>query len=304
MVRACNGVDVTGTTQLVGRGSLQVASETVSRLGESPRWDAARGVLWWVDIDGRALNELRADGSTVRRPLEHHAGAVNLANDGRLLLATTVGLELFDPSTGATQLVVSIEAGEPERRMNDAAVDPTGGVFAGTMRWDAGDPPHDGVLYRIVGSAPAIPVLSQLGCPNGLSWPRPGLMAYIDSMTRSIGLWAVDSLSGQLLEQTAAIDTSQFDGVPDGMTSDEDGALWVGFWNGGTVRRFALDGEVLATIDVPTPLVTAVAFGGDNLATLYITTASGPSPDTDPFAGVLLSCTPGQRGVLPHRWSA
>lgn len=283
---------------------VELASGTVSGLGESPRWDAARGVLWWVDITGSVLHGLSADGSTTSRALERHAGAVNLTDDGRLLLATTSGLELLDPATGASTIVTPIEDGLPERRMNDAGVDPAGRVFAGTMRWDAGEPPHDGVLYRVDGCAPAVPVLTGLGCPNGLAWPSPSMFAYIDSMTRRIALWSVDPTTGELLQETGSIDVSAFDGIPDGLALDAEGALWAAFWNGGAVRRFALDGTLLTTIELPTPLVTSVAFGGESLATLYITTAVGDAADAAPgsAAGRLYRCEPGVHGTLPHRW--
>ncbi|HXH35703.1 MAG TPA: SMP-30/gluconolactonase/LRE family protein [Plantibacter sp.] len=281
---------------------VEFASGTVSELGESPRWDAARGVLWWVDITGSVLHGLSPDGSTTSRTLERHAGAVNLADDGRLLLATTSGLELLDPATGASTFVTPIEAGSPERRMNDAGVDPAGRVWAGTMRWDAGEPPHDGVLYRIDGDGPPVPVLTGLGCPNGLAWPTPSMLAYIDSLTGRIALWSVDPTTGELLQETGSIDVSAFDGIPDGLTLDADGTLWAAFWNGGAVRRFALDGTLITTIELPTPLVTSVAFGGESLATLYITTATSDAADADPAAGRLYRCEPGVRGTLPHRW--
>lgn len=281
----------------------EVASSSRSQLGESPRWDARRQVLWWVDITGAALHELRADGSTATRALERPAGAVNLADDGRLLLVTTEGVELFDPETARATLITPIEADAPARRMNDAALDPAGRLFAGTMRWDAGEPPHDGVLYRVEGAA-AVPVLTGLGCPNGLAWPSPSMLAYIDSITERIALWAVDPGSGELLRQEGSIDVSRFDGIPDGMALDDEGALWVAFWGGGSVRRISLDSTVLATIVLPTPLVTSVAFGGDDLSTLFITTATGTdvAGEPDPAAGLLYRCTPGVLGVLPSRW--
>ena len=289
---------------VIAASALEVASCTVSQLGESPRWDAARGSLWWVDITGGRLHERRFDGTTASVALDRPAGAVNPADDGRLLLATTAGLEVFDVVTRQAVVRVPIERDLPDRRMNDAAVDARGRVFAGTMRWDAGDPPHDGVLYRIDPDGSTEPVLSGLGCPNGIAWPAPHTMAFIDSMSRSIALWAVDPGTGVLGEKVGVIDVSGFEGVPDGMTLDAEGGLWVAFWNGGAVRRLALDGTVLTTVEVPTPLVTAVAFGGRDLDVLFITTAVGPDESRDAAAGLLYRCVPGERGVLPSLWPA
>ncbi|MCU1525657.1 MAG: SMP-30/gluconolactonase/LRE family protein [Microbacteriaceae bacterium] len=279
-----------------------IASTTRSLLGESPRWDSDRQSLWWVDISGSSLHELRIDGSETTYSLDHNAGAVNLCANGSLLLATTVGLELLDPQTMATTIVASIESDAPDRRMNDAAIDSSGRVFAGTMRWDAGAPPHDGVLYRY-DDGDATPVLTNLGCPNGMAWPRRDLLAFIDSIARRIDLWTVDPTTGDLVVSRDAIDLSRFDGIPDGMTIDSEGALWVAFWGGAAVRRLSLDGAVLSTVELPTPLVSSVGFGGIDLSTLYITTAvQAGEPVGDDGAGFLYRCTPGQIGVAPYRW--
>lgn len=287
--------------ELIPAAALHVASSTVSQLGESPRWDAERGSLWWTDITGGMLHELCADGSTATTPLDRHAGAVNFNHDGTLLLATTAGLEVFDPEMRLSVVQVPVEADDPGRRMNDAAVDAHGRVFAGSMRWDAGDHPHDGVLYRIDLDGSVHVALTGLGCPNAIAWPDPTTMVFIDSLTRSIAVWAVDEESGSLIGQTGEIDLSRFDGIPDGMTLDAEGELWVAFWGGGAVRRIALEGSVLSTIDVPTPLVTSVAFGGPGLDSLFITTARASSDAEDSPAGLLYRCAPGQVGHLPNR---
>lgn len=276
------------------------AAESVrSALGESPRWDADHQRLWWTDIEGAVIHSLDADGSVVSHPVPRAAGAVMLADEG-LVLATTSGFESFDPSTDDGATIVEIEASDDSRRMNDASIDPWGGIIGGTMRWDAGVGDHDGVLYRWMPDRGLETVVTGLGCPNGMGWPRPDLFAFIDSLSGGIDLWKVDPQTGSLLSRDSRIDTSGFEGIPDGLAIDEHGHLWVAFWGGGVVRCFDLAGTVLATVSVGTSFVTSVAFGGPDLGTLYITTAV--ANDTSPTAGLLHEVRPGALGREPHRF--
>lgn len=274
------------------------AAERVrSSLGESPRWDARSQTLWWTDIEGGAIYSLDANGAVVSFPVPRAAGAVMLADRG-LVLATTSGFEAFDPSTEQLAMVVEIEASDDSRRMNDASVDPWGGILGGTMRWDAGVGEHDGVLYRWTPDGGLETVATGLGCPNGLAWPRSDLFVFIDSLSGGIDLWNVDPATGSITVRASRIDTSEFEGIPDGLTVDEHGHLWVAFWGGGVVRCFDLDGTVLATLAVGTPFVTSAAFGGPDLGTLYITTAA--ASEQSPRAGLLYEVRPGVIGRESH----
>lgn len=270
-----------------------------SSLGESPRWDDRSQTLWWTDIEGGAIYSLDADAAVVRHPVPRPVGAVMLADEG-LVLATTSGFERFDPSTEQLSMMVEIEASDATRRMNDASVDPWGGVLGGTMRWDAGVGEHDGILYRWTPDGGQETVATGLGCPNGLAWPRSDLFVFIDSLSGGIELWNVDQATGSIAGVASRIDTSGFEGIPDGLTVDEHGHLWVAFWGGGVVRCFDLDGTVLAAVAVGTPFVTSAAFGGPDLSTLYITTAS--ASEESPSAGLLYEARPGVTGRAAHRF--
>jgi len=63
-------------------------------------------------------------------------------------------------------------------------------------------------------------------------------------------------------------------GAPDGMTIDCDGMLWIAHWGGSCVARWNPEnGELLERVEVPAPNVSCCSFGGEDLQTLYITTA-------------------------------
>jgi len=74
--------------------------------------------------------------------------------------------------------------------------------------------------------------------------------------------------------------------MPDGLTVDSEGSVWVALWGGSEVRRYAPDGRLALTVDVPAANVTSCAFGGPDLRTLYITTAAGPGRS----GGALFAC--------------
>jgi sugar lactone lactonase YvrE len=91
------------------------------------------------------------------------------------------------------------------------------------------------------------------------------------------------------------------EGYPDGMTVDADGCLWIAFWDGWCVRRYAPDGELLQTVEVPVQRPTACAFGGENLTTLFVTSArrgiEGTDLDNQPLAGGLFAADVGVQGI-------
>ena len=293
---------------LASLGLRPVALDAVrSTLAESPRWDPVSNTLWWVDILGSALHRLAPGPVQTSWDLDIAAGAVILTDGPEIILAAADGFHLVEPDTGASRLIATLEPDLLSRRMNDAGVDSLGRIYAGTMRWDAGIGPDDGVLYRLDRDGRVEPLLRGLGCPNGLAWIRGDLLAFIDSLAKRIDFWNVDIPSGSLLGIASSIDTSTFDGIPDGMTLDSAGRLWVAFWGGGVVRSFEHDGEVHATIEVGTPFVSSVCFGGDDLRTLFMTTARDDDRTANPaddHGGSLFACRPGATGAEPFRWSA
>ncbi|WP_159808048.1 SMP-30/gluconolactonase/LRE family protein [Cellulomonas citrea] len=255
-------------------------------LGEGPLWLADRRELWWVDITGARVHRRSepAPGSPAPAQLStwelpRAVGSVLPGPDGRVRLATTHGLEELDPATGELHLLVAIEAELPERRMNDVRVDPAGHVWAGTMRFDTSTGPDDGALYRIDPDGGVHTVLDALACPNGMAWPAPDEMVFIDSGRHRVDRWRLDPVSRQVVGELAPIDLAQFGGLPDGLALLDDGTMWIAFWGEGLVRRLSPDGRVLDQVEVPAPLSSCPALVGADL--LVVTTAGG-DPSTPP----------------------
>ena len=62
--------------------------------------------------------------------------------------------------------------------------------------------------------------------------------------------------------------------MPDGLTVDAEGFVWLAVWDGWMVIRYEPDGRVVQRLALPGPRPTSCCFGGADLRTLYITTAS------------------------------
>ncbi|WP_030314070.1 SMP-30/gluconolactonase/LRE family protein [Streptomyces flavochromogenes] len=287
----------------------QPCSPLPGRLTEGPVWDARRQELLWVDIpDGlvhrAALTHEDAKPdlvavSTLR--LDRPVGAVQPCASGALLVAagtSVLRLEEDCPIAEAVELAapVMLEDGLP-RRMNDAAVDPAGRLLAGTMAYD--ESPGAGALYRLDRDG-LTTLLESVTISNGLGWSPDGtLLYYADSPTGRVDVFAYDVATGTLSDRRpfAVLDR----GVPDGLTVDAEGRVWVAVWGGGEVLAFTPEGTLHARVEVPASHVTSCAFAGPDLDVLVITTATeglpGPRRRAEPDAGRLFVCRPGGRGL-------
>ena len=95
--------------------------------------------------------------------------------------------------------------------------------------------------------------------------------------------------------------------MPDGLTLDAAGYIWVSLWGGGGVRRYAPDGTLDSIIRLPTTYPTSCTFGGADFRDLYITTATIRLSDSErvnqPQAGGLFRCRPAVGGRPSHRFN-
>ncbi|MDO0932847.1 SMP-30/gluconolactonase/LRE family protein [Streptomyces sp. DG2A-72] len=261
----------------------EVAVRAEATLGEGPTWDAAAGRLIWVDIlGGRVHTYDPATGRRTLRIVDQHVGAAKPRVGGGLVLNLVDGVGLLDADGGFRWLH---RERVPGRRANDAAVAPDGSLWAGTMRYD--EAPGGGTLSRVSGDGSVEAVLDDVAVSNGTGWSPDGRrMYYIDSPTRRVDVF--DHEAGRVSGRRPFVAIEEGAGFPDGLTVDADGCVWVALWDGAAVRRYTPDGELDRAITLPTPRVTACAFGGADLTDLYITTARVGLESPHPVAGSLL----------------
>lgn len=271
-------------------------------LGEGPVWDPVRERLWFVDIKRRLL--LGCDetgGARSEAFLPELTSAVALIEGARdLLAACPSGLYRLDPDTGARALLCPLEPERPANRPNDGKVDPWGRFWIGTMR-DAEDGRAEGALYRFDPGAGLTRFIDHVGIANGLDWrPDRRVMYFTDSLSGEIVEIPFDAETPRCKDLTFFAETIRLPGAPDGLTVDSGGHIWSARWDGAMIARFAPDGLLDATLPVPVPRPTSVAFGGRDGMTLFITSArlglDAAALAAHPLSGGLFACRPGVSG--------
>lgn len=275
-------------------GAVDVLVNLGSLLGEGPVWDHREGVLAWVDILGHTVHRTDPDdGTTTIVPVGTSVGALALLEDDGYLLAVQAGFgRLADGDVEPIAHVVD----RPGMRMNDGALDPAGRFVAGTITDDPSAGP--GALFVLDLDGEPRVLLDDVHVSNGLAWTDSGTeMYYVDSATQGIDLIAYDPGSGSVGNRRRWVDVPAADGIPDGITVDAEGCVWVALWGGSRVRRYAPDGSVVGEIEFPVPQITSCAFGGPGLDRLFVTSASVGRPGGEGGVdGALFVTEPGAVG--------
>jgi sugar lactone lactonase YvrE len=280
---------------------VELVLDAGAELGEAPCWDEQARVVIWVDITAGIVHRFdpatkHDDASAVGQPV----GAAVPTVSGQIAIAVSDGFALLDARTGQMKRVGDVDRHVSGTMMNDGKCDQAGRFWAGTRDVEGRRP--IGSLYRLDADHRVTRVLSGVTLSNGLGWsPDQRTMYYIDSPTYEIDAFDFDPSSGNLSRRRRLVDLPPDWGLPDGMTVDEEGCIWLAFWGASSLRRFAPDGRLAAVVDLPVSQVTSCAFGGEDLSDLYVTSARGGlSPEqsqTQPHAGGLFRLRPAVRGL-------
>jgi len=280
-----------------------------AQLGEGPFWDAPGQALYWVDIVGRQA--LRMTGTSLQSwQLPEPVSAFIPCESGNALVTLSSGvyrLDLTSAQQAPRLTLLCIADPQPGNRANEARCDAQGRLWLGTMQNNIGDRGEDlpvrrrsGGLFRIDADARVTPLAHGLGIPNTLLWSENATQLYFG-----------DSLDGALYRYSIGAD-GRLDpprewfgphprGVPDGSAMDAEGYLWNARWDGGCLLRLAPDGEVDRVIELPVSRPTSCVFGGQDLRTLYITSAA--SPLDHPLDGAVLALEVDIPGKPCHRFA-
>lgn len=272
-------------------------------LGEGPVWHKGRNSFFWVDIEGRLLQEYNIITQNIQNwQMPVRIGTIAIINNEELVIALHGSIVLFNLSSSTFNPIVSLDAENKMNRANDGKCDSKGRLWVGTMHIDGNE--AVGSLFVLEGKK-ITKQLTGLGISNGMDWTADDRRFYfIDSPTQRVDAFNFNASDGTIQFDRTVIQIPVNEGSPDGMCIDNEGMLWVAQWGGYAVKRYNPNtGELLQTIDVPAPQVTSCAFGGENLDTLFITTASvGLSADVMekyPLSGNCFICRPGVKGVAP-----
>jgi sugar lactone lactonase YvrE len=284
---------------------MQRVGEQTDVLGEGPVWDVQEQALYWVDIRNPAVRRYGGrDRKVTSWAMSEMVGSLAVRDQGGLLVAFKSALAFFDPQSGSIRRVASPEADRPGQRFNDGKCDRQGRFWAGTMNDTARQP--DGTLYRFDRSG-CVAVESGITIPNSLCWSPDGRTMYFsDSWTRTICAFDFDTATGKATNKRPFAVTVA-PAIPDGATIDAEGCLWCAEYDGWRITRFAPDGRRMRSIELPLQRPTSCMFGGPDLGTLFVTSATQKlSPgelQKQPLAGGLLAMDVGVRGLPESRFA-
>lgn len=273
--------------------TVSPAVATEARLGECPLWAPDDAALYWTDIEGRALHRFDpATGIATARGLPGRVGSfVRGTAAGEFILAMEHQIVRYDwNEPGVFDPIVDLEPAGTGNRLNDGRTDPAGRFVVGSMWADPTAERATGGLYSVARGV-STPLRTGVGIPNSLVFdPDRQRVYWADTPTQTIVVADYDAATGAWTDERPFFDYRDQAGFPDGACLDAEGGLWSASVAGWAVIRIAADGTLSERIDLPLEKPSMPAFGGPDLATMYVTTIGeeGGRP-----------CAPGRDGFVP-----
>jgi len=286
---------------------VELLDDCNNSLGEGITYSSSNNNLYWLDI-GNISKLYSLDLSSNKKEifeLPEIVTATSIKSQNELILATTNGLKLFNTSNKKFESVVNIENQQSLTRSNDGASDALGRFWFGTMQnnFDKngnGIPLKEniGKLYKVDTNKKISVVEEGLGIPNTFVWSPDNTNFYFtDTLNGTILSYDFELESGELSNKK---NFATFDrGHPDGSTIDTDGCVWNCRWGGSCIVRFTPSGKVDQIIEMPVQNITNCVFGGKDMKTLFITTAS--NEDKNNLDGSLFSINLNYQGVEDNK---
>jgi D-xylonolactonase len=270
-------------------------------LGEGAVWHVLERAVFFVDIKQHKLHRL--DTVTGTRRSWDAPGQIGFALPharGGLICGVQGGLHRFDVRSGAFTLCLPVETDRPGNRLNDGHVDAEGALWFGSM--DDAETDATGVLYRVGDDGQLSVRDSGYVITNGPARSPDGVTLYHNDTLQRV-VYAFDVGPGGLLSRKRVFARIEGGGYPDGLAVDSEGCLWVALFGGARIERFAPDGGRLGVVMFPCVNITKLAFGGDDLRTVYVTTARKGLDDAalvqQPLAGGLFTFRAEVAGLAP-----
>lgn len=286
---------------------IRCVASVRAQVGEGPVWDDSAQVLWWIDVKTPRLFRFDpASGENREWPMPERIGFAAPRAAGGLIGGFKTGFKWIDPESGTVTPILDPEPERPGNRFNDGKCDRFGRLFAGTM--DDAEVACTGTLYRLDPDLSVHVVRQGVHLSNGLDWsPDDRLLYYTDSLRRLIWVYDYDVRQGTIANERVFARVPEHAGVPDGLCVDAEGFVWSAHWGGWRLTRYAPDGRIDRVLQMPVPQPSSCTFGGEELATLYVTSAAIGMSAADlakaPDGGGLFALEVGVRGQKVARFA-
>lgn len=292
----------------------ELFNDCKNHLGEGVLWSKQQETLYWLDVPmpSRLFKLNMKNNKLSIFDMPEMITSMSVRSNGDLLIASHHGINNFNFENKKLEKILDLEPDLPKNRCNDGASDAHGRFWIGTMQNNISPEATDieikensGNLYCVNHDLSFKKFESDIGVSNTLAWSPDNTKFYFtDTLTGIIFSYDFDLEKGEISNKQEFAKHDR--GYPDGSTVDSEGGLWSCRWGGSCVIRFDPNGKVDEIVEVPVESVTCCTFGGENLDTLFITTArwgmTQEQIDNNPSAGGLFSVKPGVTGVADNQF--
>ena len=278
-------------------------------LGEGITYSNLDENLFWLDISNKSkLYKLNlSSNKNFVYDLPEIVTATSIKSTNELVLASNNGINLFNTKTNIFKKQIGLEDNQLQTRSNDGASDALGRLWFGTMQnnfdINGNSIPitrNMGKLYKVDINKQVTVMEDDLGIPNTFVWsPDNSKFYFTDTLTGTIKSYDFNLQTGTLTNKQNFINIDR--GLPDGSTIDTDGCLWNCRWGGSCIVRFTPNGKIDQFIEMPVQNVTNCVFGGSDMKTLFITTASNEDDGRTDMDGDLFAINLQYQGIEDHK---
>lgn len=289
--------------------NVEVLYKCNNSLGEGITYSSKNNTLYWLDISNFS-KLFKANLSSNKKEifeLPEIVTSTSVKSDNELILCSNKGINLYNINTHEYKRIINIEDSLTLTRSNDGASDALGRFWFGTMQnnfdKDGNAIPikeNIGKLYKVDNNNEVTIIEEGFGIPNTFVWSPDNTKFYFtDTLEGNILKFDFDLENGILTSKSQLANFNR--GYPDGSTMDTDGCIWNCRYGGSCVVRFDPNGKVDQVIEMPVQNITNCVFGGKDLKTLFITTASNTDTNRSDLDGSVFAINLNCQGIEDNK---